>query len=250
MSSPIFSQQYMGIMTENPKAPLHVSGPVSVSSTQIGDTNITLVTPTIRIDGLNMSNNPTVFTSSNTTNPLYVNSNGDLSVKKGIEIFGTYTLPGSDAITTSTTLNVTANETYQVTGDLLSTTFTLQHRSMVYISSSLSAEIQSSTGDVITDGKARSIAAVILFTAAPASSNIVVNSSYMSDGITYSNRRSASLNRSFTLCPTSEVLLPPGTYTVALRGAGIAGNNSPAENFRVIWGGGSNDKLNILAKPL
>ncbi|MDV7696478.1 hypothetical protein N6B72_06045 [Chryseobacterium soli] len=248
-SQHIFSQQNVGIMTDKPMEKLHVSGKSSVIDDNIGTTGVPLISPTIRIDGLNMTNNPTVL-STDTIAPLYVDSNGDTSVKKGLETFGTYTQPGGDAITTATTLNVTATQTYQFTPTLLTASFTLQQRSVVYISSTLSADVLNASGGTITDGKNRAIAALISFTAAPAASGINTTSSYMGDGLTFANRPTDSMNGSFKLSPSSELVLPAGSYTVILRGAGIASSNAPGDNYRIIWGGGTGDKLNILAKPL
>jgi len=248
-SQNIFSQQNVGIMTDKPTEKLHVSGKSSIIDDNIGTTGVPLISPTVRIDGLNMTNNPTIF-STDTTAPLYVDSNGDTTVKKALETFGSYTQPGGDAITTSNTLNVLASGAYQRTGDLLTTSFTLQQRSVVYISSTLSADIQNASGGTITDGKNRAIAALIWFTAAAAASGIDTSSSYMSDGLTFANRPSDSMNGSFKLNPSAELVLPAGSYTVVLRGAGIASLNTPGDNYRVIWGGGTGDKLNVLAKPL
>ncbi len=237
-------------MTQNPEEKLHISGVSNIINSNLGNTGLALITPTIRVDGLNINNNPTAFEGANTVAPLYADSNGDLSVKKGIEAFGNYILPGQDALVNSTILNVVANYNYHLTGNLLSTTFNLKQRSVVYISSNISIEIQNTAGGTITDGKPRAISALLLFTSAPASSGIPVNITYTSESIVYSNRTPSSINGYFKLAPTSEIVLPAGTYTVALRGAGAAGNNSPAEDFRVIWGGGTGDKLNVLAKPL
>ncbi|MDH6251430.1 hypothetical protein M2347_001157 [Chryseobacterium sp. H1D6B] len=247
ISPVIFSQQNVGIMTGQPLEKVHIGGTSSVIDSSIGDTDIALISPTIRIDGLNMANNPAIFSAPDTTSPLYVNSNGDTFVAKAIEIFGTYTLPGEDAITSSTTVNITADYAYQTTGDLLTTSFTLKQKSVVYISSTLTADIQNSSGGAISDGTARGIAAFIWFTNAPASSGISTTSSYMSDGFSFASRNSSSINRGFKLSPSSELVLPEGNYTIVLRGGGIT---SPNDNFRIIWGGGDGDKLNIIAKPL
>ncbi|ASW75512.1 hypothetical protein IQ37_19145 [Chryseobacterium piperi] len=251
LTSPyIFSQENFGIMTNNPKEKLHVSGVSSISTSNIGNTGISLTKPTIRVDGLNIDNNPNIFTGSNTTSPLYVDHNGDTSVKKGMQICGTYTQPGEDAILTPTRLNIQANETYQLTDNLLTTSFTLEQRSVIYISSILSATIQSPSGETITDGKNKALVAIISFTNAPASSGITLNSSYITDGFTYSNRTPSSMTETFRLNPTCEAVLPAGNYTIVLKGAGIASRNSPNEDFTVIWGNGKSDKLNILARPL
>lgn len=249
LSQNIFSQQNVGIMTDKPQEKVHISGPSTIIK-KIGNTDISLITPTIRIDGVSMAHNPTAFSGPETTSPLYVDGNGDTTVKRGLETFGTYTPPGGDAITTGTTLNITANQSYHLTGNLLTVSFTLRQRSIVNISSTLTAEIRSSSGGAITDGKARSIAALLWFTSAPASSGISTASSYMSDGTTFASRASNSMNSGFKFNPSCEVVLPAGNYTIVLRGAGIASNNSPGDNYRVIWGGGSGDKLNVFARPL
>lgn len=238
----------VGINTNNPQQKLHVSGVKNVLSTNIGITGVPLISPTIRIDGLNNTSNPTVFSIPNTTNPLYVDSSGDTSVKKGDERYS-YSAPQSDAITTATTLNVTANAMYQFTGNLLTVSFTLTQRSMVFISSTISADVRDSSGGTISDGNARAVLASLQFTAAPASTGITLNSSYITDGFTFANRATNGSVNTFKLSPSTEVVLPAGSYTLVLRGAGI-GALQNSDNFRVIFGSDSGDKLNVLAKPL
>ena len=245
----LYAQKNIGILTKNPQSQLHISGPSTVTDTNIGTTGIPLITPTARINGLNSTNTSGIFTGADTTAPLYVDNNGDTQVKKGLETIS-YTAPGADAITTTTTLNITANQTYQATGNLLSVSFTLNQRSMVFISSTLTAEIQNASGGTISDGKSRAITAVLWFTTAPAASGISTTTSYMSDGFSFSSRSANSVFSSLKISPSCEVVLPAGSYTLVLRGAGIAANNSPDDNYRIVWGEGTGDKLNVLAKPL
>lgn len=238
----------VGINTDNPQQKLHVSGVKNVVSTNIGTTGVSLIAPTIRIDGLNSTTNPTVFSIADTTTPLYINASGDTSVVKGEERFS-YSAPQSDALTTTTTLNVTSNATYQITGNLMSVSFTLTQRSMVFISSTISADVRNASGGIIDDGNVRAVVALLQFTAAPASSGITVNSSFMSDGFTFANRATGGSINTFKLNPSTESVLPAGTYTLVLK-AGAIGANQTSDNFRVIFGGGTGDKLNVLAKPL
>ncbi|MBW8524585.1 hypothetical protein K0U91_04055 [Chryseobacterium chendengshani] len=238
----------VGINTENPQQKLHVSGVKNVLVSNIGTTSIPLIAPTVRIDGLNSTNNSTVFSAANTTNPLYVNTSGDTSVKKGEERFS-YFAPQSDAITTGTTLNVTAVGGYVVTGNLLTVSFTLNQRSMVFFSSVLTADVRNASGGTISDGNERAVASVLQFTSAPASSGIPVNTIYASDGLAFANRVAGGSVNTFKLNSTTEIVLPAGSYTVVLKGAGICANQA-ADNFRVIFGAGSGDRFNILAKPL
>ncbi|MBB6371096.1 hypothetical protein [Chryseobacterium shigense] len=236
-------------MITQPQEKLHVGGTSSIIDDNIGSTGTALISPTVRIDGLNITNNASAFTGADTTVPLYVDSNGDTSVKKGLETFGTYTLPGADAIAANATLNVAGNGTYASTPNLLSTSFTLKQRSVVYISSNLSANVQNSSGGTLSDGKARIIAAALAFTSAPASSGIDTSASYVVDEFVFSNRSSNSVNSSFKLNPSCELVLPAGTYTIALSGRGAASGYA-SDAFRIVFGSGSGDKLNVLARPL
>lgn len=244
ISSSVCSQsQNVGLNTTNPQQKLHIAGVSSIIDDNIGTTALPLVSPTIRADGLNRVNNPSIFSAVDTTNPLYVNNTGDTFVKKGIEVFS-YTPPGSDAIPVSVTQNVTGGA-YRITGDLIAVSFTLQHKSIVNISAVLTAEVLNSTGGQLTDGKPKAIAGMLAFTAAPASSG--VSGVYASDGFVYVNRAANAQSQFVKLQPVTEVSLPAGDYTIVIRGAGQA---IDAENFRVIWGPGSGDKLNVIARPL
>lgn len=236
----------VGINTNNPQQKLHVSGAKNVISTNVGTSGIPLIAPTVRIDGLNSANNTGVFATANTLNPFYVNANGEALVAKG-ETSYNYTAPGSDAITTPVSLTVTGNLTYQLTAPLITTTFTLDRRSMVYISSTLSAEATTTAGNVITNGRAKALTGILQFTAAPTASGIPLNSSYISDGTAFTNGAATGSLNNFKLSSTTETVLPAGTYTIVLLGGGISGNG---DNFQVIFGGGNGDKLNVFVKPL
>ncbi|MGG5209540.1 hypothetical protein ACQWU4_11380 [Chryseobacterium sp. MIQD13] len=248
LSQNISAQQNIGIKTSTPQEKLHVGGPSSIVDNNIGTTGIPLITPTVRINGLNIANNASAFTGTDTTAPLYVDNNGDTSVKKGLETFGTYIIPGDDAITTSKRLDVAGDEVF-ATVNLLTTSFTINQRSVVYISSNLSADVQNSSGGTLADGKDRMIVGAIYFTSAPASSGIDTTSSYAIDTFVFSNRSTNSANSSFRLNPTCELVLPAGTYTVVLAGRGVAAAYAP-DAYRIIFGGGSGDKLNVFARPL
>ena len=84
-----FAQTGVGIGTTNPQQQLHLAG----------------ATGTLRVDGLNSTNNP-YNGGAGKTYPLYVNSNGDLT----LQLATFQNSDGSDALTSSTPL-ITTNLT-------------------------------------------------------------------------------------------------------------------------------------------
>lgn len=85
----IFAQTGVGIGTTNPQQKLHLASP----------------TGTVRVDGLSSSNNP-YNGGAGKTYPLYVNSNGDMT----LQLATFQNSDGSDALTSSTPL-ITTNLT-------------------------------------------------------------------------------------------------------------------------------------------
>lgn len=239
----------VGIGTENPQQKLHVSGASTTIDNNIGATGVPLISPTVRIDGLNRTNNPTIFTSDDTTQPLYVNNLGQSSLVKGVEPMSN-TAIGGDAITAPVQLNhpalTSGGNNYFVTGALITTSFTLSQRSVVYITSCLSAQITNTSNTVLNDTNHKGIVATITFTNAPASTGLTTSFA-LTDTTTYASGTASSIN-TFKLSPSGEVVLPPGNYTIILRGATLGAINRPA--YRVFFGGQSGDKLNVFAKPL
>ncbi|KQR93770.1 hypothetical protein ASG01_07860 [Chryseobacterium sp. Leaf180] len=246
--SSVYSAQSgnVGINTNNPQQKLHVSGTKNIITANVGSSGIALIAPTVRIDGLNITNNPAVFTAASTLNPYYVNANGEALVVKG-ETSYSYTAPGSDAITTPVNFTITGNLNYQLSAPLLTSTFTLDRRSMVYISSTISADASTTAGNIINNGRAKSIGAVLQFTSAPAASGLPLNTSYISDATSFTNGATLGSLNNFKLSATTETVLPAGTYTIVLLGGGISGNG---DDFRVTFGNGNGDKLNVFVRPL
>lgn len=238
----------VGINIDNPQQKLHVSGASTVLNSNIGTTGIKLISPTIRVDGLNITNNSSIFTAAETTNPLYVNNLGRSGVVNGSQLI-TNTTIGSDAIPTAVQLNYPSTTgAYQLTTALLTVSFTLPQRSVVYITSSLSAEITdtSTSNAILNDPNNKSVIAQVSFTSAPASTGLTSNFT-LTDNAIYANNTTSSIN-TFKLSPSGELVLPAGDYTVILRGGTIGVAGRPA--YRVFFGGGTGDKLNVFTKPL
>ncbi|UFH31090.1 hypothetical protein LNP04_14050 [Chryseobacterium sp. C-71] len=244
----------VGINTNNPQQKLHIGGSSSVVDSNIGTTGVQLVSPTIRIDGLNSTNNPTVFTSTETTNPVYVNASGISSTVKGVQLFSN-TAVGGDAITTPVTLsNPTLAGTVpsvRSTGALATVSFTLTQRSVVYIASSLSARVIDTSGNPLVETNHKIIASNIIFDLAPASTGLqgtgATRNFSSTDTAIYTNGVANSIN-TITLSPSSELILPAGSYTINLYG--ITGGATQRPEYRVVFGEGARDKLNVFAKPL
>lgn len=235
----------VGINTDNPQQKLHVSGTSAVLSSNIGTTSVKLVSPTIRVDGLNRTNNSSAFTAADTTSPLYMNNLGRSNVVKGSQLI-TNTTIGNDAITTAVQLNFPANTSgFQATTALQTVSFTLTQRSVVYITSSLSAEVTNTSNTVLNDANNKSIVATISFTTAPATTGLTSNFT-LTDTAIYASGTTSSIN-TFKLSPSGELVLPAGDYTLILRGATIGALGFP---YRVFFGGGTGDKLNVFTKPL
>lgn len=236
----------VGINTSNPQQKLHVSGTAAVHNNNIGTTSIKLVSPTIRVDGLNRANNTSVFNTADTTNPVYINNLGRSIVVKGSELI-TNTTIGNDAIPAAVQLNYASTSgAYQLTNALLTLSFTLSQRSVVYITSSLSAEITDTSNAILNDSNNKSIIAQVSFTSAPASTGLTSNY-VLTDNALYASGTTSSIN-TFKLSPSGELVLPAGNYTVILRGGTIGVVGRPA--YRVFFGGGTGDKLNVFIKPL
>jgi hypothetical protein len=250
-TSILYFAQNLGINTTSPQQKLEISGTVNVANPNIGVTGIQLVQPTIRIDGLNSTNNPNVFSAANIVNPLYVDANGNTFTIKGLETYNN-TPPGTDVITTPYTL--TANPS-GITPDLISVSFTLKQASIVNISSMLSVNIKNSSGAELADGIVRLIGAGIYFTAKPASeTTITLNSTTANESIPYTNFNTGSISSQLKFGPSLEMSLPAGNYTVALRGivSGFAAKAGFSANptINVSFGGDTDDRMNVFVRPL
>ncbi len=233
----------VGMGTNDPKQRLHIGGASSVVNNNIGTTGVKLVTPTVRIDGLNKTNNSTVFTNDDTTNPLYVNSNGITGTLKAIQLIENTPIDG-DAITEQSAYfpATTTIAGYQPSPALRTINFTLTQRSMVYIVSSISARITNTSGGILSDTYHKSIVARIRITSPSSLADY-----NLTDGVTYASGTSSSIN-TFNLSPGGEIVLEPGSYTLVLDGLTIGSTNNVGHY--VYFGGDSGDKLNVYARPL
>jgi hypothetical protein len=138
--TPFFTFGQVGIGTTNPQQKLHVSG--------VGET--------IRIDGLNQTNNPTKHNGTNTV-PLHVNANGDLVLGQSPELALDINAGGSfmnPPIRIETDVNTSTHDTFN-TGELSRVSFTVSKTSLVEVNASVAVKIYDENDDVLTDNISR-----------------------------------------------------------------------------------------------
>jgi len=157
---------------------------------------------------------------------------------------------GSDALA-ATPLDVpAATTTGSITTTTLSTiSFTLSKTSVVEFASNISAAFTNSgiapggTGAAITDNSVKLCTVYYSFTVAP--SSIPVNTAFGLSSISYNNSSSSAVPGNFYIVPRATLTLPAGNYTLIVNGAAGSG-----VAFRVTFGGGSRDTINIRATPI
>nr|WP_315163475.1 hypothetical protein [uncultured Flavobacterium sp.] len=231
-----------GIGTVNPQQALHVAGTSTSVDTAI--TGVKLVKPTIRIEGLNSTNNSAHLAADGTSSlkRVYANQSGDLLLINGTLEQPVIAQQFGDAIPTNELIG-TGGGTFQNTV-LKSQTFTLTQESVVYFSASFAAllrETVSGSPVTINDGRAKLYGAYYQFSAAPA--GVSTTATFGNNKQTYANV-SNGVAGNFFLSPRAELVLPAGTYTVNLYGelfSSVAGNRfrvqfagtTTAENFLI-----------------
>ncbi|MCZ4245933.1 hypothetical protein [Pedobacter punctiformis] len=246
-----------GINTRNPQQALQVSG--ATASTPITALGKNLVSPTIMVDGLNRTNNPTAHPGTvDSAQPLYVTEAGDLVTGNNkVKSFAS-TLPGGDALSvgfgaTGKVLQVLGTTVART--DLTTIPITLTRPSILYISSTVSiGTVQVTNGTAILDGKARMTGIEFLFSTVASGSGIAQGTPFASSTDSYSSNSQPIIYPNqdtgvpygiFWYSLSKEIKLPAGNYTFKIVGCG-ASNGNP---FEMYFGLG-NDQVNIIAIAL
>lgn len=214
------STAQVGIGTTEPQKELHVAGAES----------------TIRIEGLNSTNNSDNFGGGSKYN-VVVDDKGDLSLGKlSGELTSESTM--SSPVVVQTTANSGLNS-----GELYKKNFTLTQRALVVITFYVSMDFKSYDGATnLDDGRAK----------------VAHNYFYLGDGTTADTAKAYGMTSSVYSnwnCDTATgfvynsrsttISLEPGTYSVHLQGAVYGGDLTPDAAFRVIFG--DTDRLDIQA---
>jgi len=206
-----------GIGTIAPAQTLHVAGASDKPGTKVGTTtNIYVVKPTVRIEGLNSTNNDAHSSTdgANSLKRVYAAANnGDLILLKSAIEQLTPAVQEFNTISTqpaSAAAGILGGET----AALITKTFTLNQPSVVNFSASVGATLQ--TG--IADGTAKLYGAYFKFSAVPGSSGVSTTANFGINQKTYTNKTATGVIDNLMLAPRADLVLPAGTYTVNLYG--------------------------------
>lgn len=236
-----FSQ--VGIGTNNPQKALHISG--TTTTTNVSGTSINIVAPTIRIDGLNNTNQGI---SRNLT-PVSVSDKGDLVLSTNLAtplvMINPVNTSNSSTNFLSSPVTITMSAT-SVNTLLKSFSFTLTFPSLVKFNASTSYRLYTTTGSVITDGASRLYGTQFKFITAP--SGISTTSAFGNKIRSYANSvNNANATGIFYVISKEDLYLPAGNYTVGLYS--VLSSNSSSSYFRAVCGNGSNT-ISIVAYPI
>jgi hypothetical protein len=223
-----FQAQNVGVNTTNPQQILHLGSN----------------TGTVRVDGLNSSNNNSNGGVAGQTYPLYVDSNGDLTLKvsafqnsDGADAYTTEGINGTVAITA-----LQANDGYE-TVEMTSYTFTVGRTTTLEIKYSLSIEVfQNNLLSLIKDPYARNITnfftldtPVLTSTTrryAPSSRCYFNRNDAGTDALAFPDAATGYIYNT----GTTYIALTPGTHTLRFYGTVCSGTNN--QNTFVRFAGG------------
>ncbi len=237
-----YSFAQIGISTPSPQQSLHVSG--ITSSTPIGTTGVNLVKPTVRIEGLNRTNNAVHNSSGNSIKQVFANENGDLVLAASSNLITGGTINDDVPLLTLTT--VTPGNTY--TGDLKSMTFTLQRKSLVSFASNISTAFYSTSGGILTDGRPHLAQTYWYFSSVPSGSPVPTNAWFGRTGFQYTSSAATNVLNGLDFLNSNNYLsLDAGTYTVVL--GALIQSFGPGDVYRVDFAGFTSDNVTIVALP-
>lgn len=238
----------VGIGNSNPQKGLHISG--TSTNTLIPGTSINLVKPTIRIDGLNNSNQ----SSTDKIRPVSVTDQGDLVLAPAlvkplimIDNFNPANLE-TDYLESSITTNQT---TTTLTTNLVLRTFSfvLESPSLVRIGAVTSFQLyRADNGIPITDGSNRQWGTRFRFSSAPSGIS-TASTAYFGESLKgYYNRVSNASATALLYSNSEDVqVLPAGNYTLEVIATAITATGQTP--LRMVNGSGD-DTFSVIAYPI
>ena len=250
-----------GINTITPQQVLHISGTPS-GSTAVGTTGKFVVTPTMRVDGLNQTNNSVhPAAPAISTQPLYATESGDLVAGNRVQVIQ-QGLAGTDLLPVQTLLAIPMG----VAGaqrTIYTKVFTLKQPSLVYFSAGFSFDFKNVGDGIILDGASKMGGLKFSFLATAAGSGVPTGAgTYFAASQYPFSQKSANGTGAFngsssgdrTSVPYGHFIfnlvkvlkLPVGTYTFNIIACGSAGDGAP---FSLYYGAGT-DNVNITAIAL
>ena len=243
-----YMKAQVGIATTLPQKALHISG--SISKTPVAGTSVNIVNPTVRIDGLNNTNQGI----TDRLRPVSVTDKGDvvLSHPMVIPLIMIDPINNSnsekDYLPSATTINQTAATT-TTNAMIRSFNFTLTSPSLVKFSAVTSMQFsKASDGTPVTDGSNRTWGTRFRFSSAPAGISTAATSYFGESVRVYSKSVNDSKATGIFYTISDETLsLPEGTYTVEVNL--YASTYTSQTPLRIIYGGGT-DTISIVAYPI
>jgi len=209
----IYSQ--VGINTTDPQKDLHIAGSNG----------------TMRIDGLNTTNNSNNIVDDPA--PVYVDNNGDITLQPSL----VQTFMPINVIDFLSTTTISSNGG-GVTADLYTTSITLTQESLVHIVYQFSVAITRKNGDVIVDGASRLFRSGILVNSDP------VHLGYSTG--TYTNNPGGTsgtfASGYYYLHGSGYVQLAAGTHTIKLDVLGFGGDF----DYKMWFGETNQDRFQVV----
>lgn len=223
-SQSIFAQ--VGIGTTNPQQKLHIAGNSS----------------TIRIDGLNNSNNPNINNGIDLA-PIAVNSDGDL-VLGGSPFLSAIILDEDDNSFINPTVYIKTNTGALASGSLDNKTITLTQETLVEVNYNISCGIDNGAGTTpatsgaLVDGMNRTIGAAVFINGSLEGANAFPFTN--SDAPTNWNGTTTYSSGYFTITGSVYKILPAGTHTIGISGyvIGIENDSGKAGKVGAEFGAG------------
>lgn len=212
-----------GINVSNPTSQMHTSGSVRMAGLGINNLN---------------------------TKALTTDSSGNITTRST-----TLLLPqvlagvnGTDALSASQTLS-SVNGVSSYTNGLLVRNFTISQTSLVVLSYQLGVgNIVNTSGNNLTDGTSKQIGARLTWKSLPSPTSFTVNGVIHTDAISFMNSSANYTKEFFYPRGSVSVTLPPGAYSVELKGYVYAYDN--LQGIKATFGGSPYDRFDIIATPL
>lgn len=242
-----YAQVGIGLVSGSPQKALHISGPSTASP--ISGTAVQIVTPTIRIEGLNNANQVV----NDKLRPVSVTDNGDvvLAPQLVIPLVMIDPINTLNSETDYITSPIVINQSSATSTDtvLRSFVFVLISPSLVKFGATTSFQFyKASDGSVITDGANRIWGTKFRFSNAPAGVSTAANAFFGESLKGYINAVNSSSAVGILYANSEETLaLPAGSYTLDVISS--INTNSTQIPARIINGNG-NDNISIVAYPI
>lgn len=237
----VFSQ--VGIDTNNPQQQFHVSG------TPAGPDANGVVEPTIRVDGLNQTNNPA---NSGDLSPVYVNADGDIvlmdaTTSSGYGYLVGDNLPNDDILTADAIVAIYRSGRPPVVRNLGVYDFTLPTTCLVHFNKTITFNFAFNSTTTLSDGKPRFADTEWKISQAP--DNALLGKVIARDGVVFTSHDGSTQSGYLWATGSESIILPAGNYRIRLDARVYSNETLTNYDYMVQIGGGDFDEISIIAEP-